>query len=623
MNSTVTTGMSPKSQSEMVIYHIDLFLLALICILVLIRLPRVAARFWRFSEWSNGHLLRKKPLSQHPIQHVAFNASSGPGHHDLSTDDNHTLVGSLENIQRISEKGIPIQSAYPPHIGSTVRLLRPLLKPFHTRVLPGLSFSHVCVMVAYFGALVYPAFYKTNPFTDPVRFGWITVGQYPFIILFATKNNLLGAMLGTGYEKLNFLHRFVGRLVIVSVNVHFLGYIYSWCIKGTFRQHSSHPSIYWGIIGLICMNSLYLFSLSFFRSRFYTLFVTNHILALSLLIPATILHMPACTPYVLAAVSLYGLDIFLRVVKTKFATAQLRVIPELGVTRVEILEINAGWRAGQHIRLRVCSSGMGIFGWAEVHPFTIASCQETPEGMVLMCKKAGDWTNKLYDLAQKSVALENTRLNELAAAAGLCLPGIGGKVRVMVEGPYGGPGLRMFASFSAAVFVAGGSGITFVLSAIKELIRADAKGESRVKVIELIWIVQDPSALVPMMPTLTSLVQQSVFAPLRVSVFYTRAPFGKFPFPDGAFRSTRLSLSPGRPKVESFLEAAVGRVVSIGGTGEALLNEKDKDGVNGLLVGVCGPVGLADSVFEAIAKVDDTRREQVGGIEVHEETFGW
>ncbi|EEB91560.1 hypothetical protein MPER_10058 [Moniliophthora perniciosa FA553] len=329
--------------------------------------------------------------------------------------------------------------------------------------------------------------------------------------------------------------------------------------------------------------------------------------------------MPACAPYVLTAVSLYGLDILLRVVKTKVATAQLRIIPELGVTRVEISDINSGWRAGQHVRLRVCSSGMGVFGWTEVHPFTIASCQETPEGMVLMCKNAGDWTNKLYNLAQKSVALENTRLNELAAEASLRLSGIGGKVQVMVEGPYGGPGLRMFASFSAAVFVVGGSGITFALSAIQELIRADAKGESRVKAIELIWIVQDPNALVPMMPTLTSLVQQSAFAPLRVSVFYTRAPVGKFPFHDDAFRSTQLSLSPGRPKVESFLEAAVDRAVSTGGKGEAQLNEKDKDGANGLLVGVCGPVGLTDGVFEAIARVDGNRREEVGGIEVHEE----
>ncbi|KAK7039203.1 hypothetical protein VNI00_010108 [Paramarasmius palmivorus] len=614
--------LSPEVQSEMLIYHIDIFLVALIGILVVLRLPRIMARLWRFAEWSNGHFLRSEPLSsEHPHRRVGIDSttSSNLTHHDLSTDDNHTLVGSLETIQKVSEKGLPIQSSYPPHVASTARFLRPSLKILHNRVVSGHSFSHICVMAVYFAALVYPAFYKTNAFTDPVRFGWITVGQYPFVFLFATKNNVLGAILGAGYEKLNFMHRFVGRLLIISINVHSLHYIYAWCMKGSFSHNISRPSMYWGLIALICMNSLYFFSLTFFRSRFYAFFITSHILSFSLLLPATVLHRSACFPYVLAALALYGLDILIRVAKTKIATARLRVIPELGITRIEVPEINAGWRAGQHVRLRVCSTGMGIFGWTEVHPFTIASCQKTPEGMVLMCKKAGDWTKKLYDLAQSSVAPANARLNELAAEAGFRFPGVNGKVRVMIEGPYGGPGLRMFASFSAAVFVVGGSGITFALSAIQELIHADAKGESRVKGIDLIWVIQDPNALVPMIPTLTSLVQQSAFAPLRVSVFYTRAPTGKFPFPEGSFRSMRLTLNPGRPRIEGILEDSVARILGTGEKGEPQVVEKDKDGLNGLLVGVCGPLGLADSVFGAVAKVDGIRRNTVGGIEVHEE----
>jgi cellobiose-specific phosphotransferase system component IIC len=55
----------------------------------------------------------------------------------------------------------------------------------------------------------------------------------------------------------------------------------------------------------------------------------------------------------------------------------------------------------------------------------------------------------------------------------------------------GGPGHTVFSSFSAAVLVAGGSGITFALSIIHDLIQKDLEKESRVKVIELIWIIQD------------------------------------------------------------------------------------------------------------------------------------
>jgi len=55
----------------------------------------------------------------------------------------------------------------------------------------------------------------------------------------------------------------------------------------------------------------------------------------------------------------------------------------------------------------------------------------------------------------------------------------------------GGPGHSVFASYSAAVFVVGGSGISFGLSTVQELVQRDLEGASRVKVIELIWCVQD------------------------------------------------------------------------------------------------------------------------------------
>src|SRR5271170_1668181 len=106
----------------------------------------------------------------------------------------------------------------------------------------------------------------------------------------------------------------------------------------------------------------------------------------------------------------------------------------------------------------------------------------------------------------------------------------------------GGPGHSVFASYSAAVFVVGGSGISFGLSTVQELVQRDLEGASRVKVIELIWCVQDHgksysqfmcrhlmnqkknvASLTPLLPLFTSLIQRSTFTPLRISVFYTRA----------------------------------------------------------------------------------------------------
>jgi len=44
-----------------------------------------------------------------------------------------------------------------------------------------------------------------------------------------------------------------------------------------------------------------------------------------------------------------------------------------------------------------------------------------------------------------------------------------------------------FVSFSAAMIVIGGSGITFGLSVIKDLVDKDLKGKSRVNVMNIEW----------------------------------------------------------------------------------------------------------------------------------------
>ena len=67
---------------------------------------------------------------------------------------------------------------------------------------------------------------------------------------------------------------------------------------------------------------------------------------------------------------------------------------------------------------------MGLVGWTEAHPFTIASVAKTPEGLVLMCKNVGGWTNRLYEVA-KVAGYGCEDGNETRT------------VTVMLDGPYG------------------------------------------------------------------------------------------------------------------------------------------------------------------------------------------
>jgi hypothetical protein len=56
----------------------------------------------------------------------------------------------------------------------------------------------------------------------------------------------------------------------------------------------------------------------------------------------------------------------------------------------------------------------------------------------------------------------------------------------------GGPGYTLYTAYSGAVLVAGGSGISYVMSVLDDMLRKHTNGMSHVRVIEVIWSVMDP-----------------------------------------------------------------------------------------------------------------------------------
>lgn len=118
-----------------------------------------------------------------------------------------------------------------------------------------------------------------------------------------------------------------------------------------------------------------------------------------------------------------------------------------------------------------------------------------------------------------------------------------------------------------------------------------------------------PAALSPLLPLFASLIQQSVSAPLTISIHYTRASVGKFLFSELQYPG--LNLSAGRPRLTAALEGVLFRAASSG------VNGLEQN--TGMIVGVCGPLGLTDDVSKAVGRIDPSRRDQIGGVEMHEE----
>ncbi|THH32211.1 hypothetical protein EUX98_g1990 [Antrodiella citrinella] len=646
----------PAVDPAKLVFWVDVLLLGVLGLFTLLRSPWRLRCFANGGEWKRGYML----------YHVDTRADAIRS----SPSDNTTAAGtSCRSYARPSSD-----------------FTHKLVYLSRTPIVSGYSLGRIVLMLLYFGVLLFAALFRDSVFTNPVRDAWIAVSQLPFVVALATKNNVFSVLLGVGHEKLNYLHRYSGRLLVLAANVHAIGFIYQWTLRGIWTQRLQQAEFRWGVVALVNADILFFFSLRIFRQLWYNLFIFTHLIALATLIIAISFHQPAAHPYIIIAAGLYIGDRILRVLKSHLPTAQIECIPDLGTTIVRVPQLNAGWRAGQHVRIRIFSTKMGWFGWTEVHPYTIAAAaleRETyagGEGLTLLVKKSGDWSRKLYAIA------EGGKYDSW--------PDRSSKVRVHIEGPYGGPGNTMFSCFSGGLFFVGGSGITFALGAVREMLECaaeraarNADGDCGMRTIEIVWSVQHARSITPLLPLFTSLLQASGSAAsnedrpsgtstpssmsrrakptLKISVYYTRAithldaqalqikDGSPLRGPEKMYNShlderhatkradgchvehsngdihggplsgfpPGLSVHASRPQTPRVLSTFLDRTIET--LPEYACDDEEqatrRSSGTGVVVGVCGPTALADDARRAIRNVDGRKRKSVGGIELVEE----
>ena len=138
------------------------------------------------------------------------------------------------------------------------------------------------------------------------------------------------------------------------------------------------------------------------------------------------------------AAGLFVFDRIARIFRTRYTKAWLTAEHALngGTTLVHVPSLGAGWRAGQHVRLRVISSAW--FGWwttwlfGRARPFTIAAGSDSV-GMMLSVKVQGSWTRRLLGMSGDAAdARPKERFTDFERGRGPSR-----EVRVIVEGPYG------------------------------------------------------------------------------------------------------------------------------------------------------------------------------------------
>ncbi|CAE6490798.1 unnamed protein product [Rhizoctonia solani] len=580
------SGAQSGITSDDLVFYIDMALVGILGVATLVYLPRTIARYAHKSGRTEGWLLLQgKQSNQYPRKQAASNSEASvrekeptsprtthqyppnqPNLGDLSapTISSTMHAGSTTTIRArllASNKGRQL-GAPPAHIPS-LRSFVPLAGKFLDYHIAGYSIRQLTILSVYLAIICIAMFYQSNPKTNTNRAGFVVMSQMPVAFALGTKNSVITILTGISYEQLNFVHRWVGQLMFLASLFHFVGKLVTFTELGIVSIAVSSHS--WGVVAFSALCLLAVGSHPWFRARVYGLFFYSHIIGLITFMIGMWKHQPeVAPPYVATCIVIYAADQVTRLVKTRVRKAILTPVPELGSTHVYVPRLDKGWVAGQHVRIRVLSFGVGLFGWAECHPFTIAnSSSDAPEGLTLVC----------------------------------------------------GAGNTLFASFSGVMLVLGGSGITFGTSVLEDIIAKKASGAARAMCINFVWAIQHPSAADPYLSTFVEIVQRAADIPdlrLSVSVFYTRGA-------DNAYSlKTRLppnvQIKSGRPDLLEELSSVLDR------TQHAIsMHQSPK---NGVILAACGPDQLISSVYAAKSGAPSEAQRSVGGLELHTETFG-
>ena len=260
---------------------------------------------------------------------------------------------------------------------------------------------------------------------------------------FAQRNSIITLLIGMPIDRTLFYHKLSGRVAFAAT----IGHAWAFYADPHFQSHfqgqsptlkSKLQSTFDGQVNesvffmMLFVFGIVLTSLPYFRRKMFEVFYYIHILCVIGVVIGALFHTGILVPCLVAAT--WGVDLFLRsIVMARFRypkKATLRILSdtvvELSFPKVKGFDYNPG----QYIYI-----SLPELSYLEWHPFSISSAPKM-ETVTLHIRRAGDWTNALYQLAQKK-----------------------SHVDIMMEGPYGSIGVNLVGDrYKMVMLVSGGIG---------------------------------------------------------------------------------------------------------------------------------------------------------------------
>lgn len=282
--------------------------------------------------------------------------------------------------------------------------------------------------------------------------GSLVAANSVFTIVTATRNSILVYLLGIPFDRAIQYHRWLGIWVVILAIVHTVLIIFDTYVVEIFHGDfimrfvslsGAEPTNLWGLIVLVVTICVGLFSMEFVRRRNFEIFLYAHYALALLFFIFSALHAPSFMPFMAISIGIYFFDIVLRILWGGLPrkTISLTALPS-GMVRMKFRKPFPGllnYKVGQYIFINIPT-----INFHEWHPFSISSHPNSEE-IEIFVKALGNWTKRLYNIAQKEAY-----------------------VTVRLDGPYGNLNLN-YQRYAKIMLVSGGIGITPVLSILQAI----------------------------------------------------------------------------------------------------------------------------------------------------------
>ncbi|KAH9899749.1 ferric reductase NAD binding domain-containing protein [Cubamyces lactineus] len=448
--------------------------------------------------------------------------------------------------------------------------------------------------------------------------------QLPFIVALAGKNNMISLLTGIGHEKLNILHRAAARTCLVLLWIHALCRAASGL---TEKFDFSHAWMRWGATGLTAFTLATILSVRFIRNAFFEFFLVSHIILVGIFIIGGYLHAREVDfgDYFWPALVVWAFDRVLRTARLLWNNrGKGGTEHEYGTATVELVSSDTirltlkrkfRWRPGQHAYVVLPTvSDLPT----EAHPFTIASIPTSLDGtdgpsekdVVFLIRGRRGFTGRLREHANRHGQ---------------------SRVPAFVDGPYGCP--PDLSGYSTCVLIAGGSGVSYTLPLLLDLVHRARAGTSEVRRVVFVWAVRESDHLEWISKTLYEALSaaQSTSLIVEPNIYITGRTCTLPEIPRNAmYAPSDGSSTPTSPsEVEKFdkelpvyssLKIVHGRP-SI----RRVLQESIDSSAGPVSVDVAGPLSLSASVSRILSSKLTSPANVLRGapsVTLHVETFG-